>query len=62
MPEQAIDLYRVITMNNLDVQTIAPAHGFGPKPFDNLKKAIGLDRRDARLITTIDSGIPWPTQ
>jgi glyoxylase-like metal-dependent hydrolase (beta-lactamase superfamily II) len=41
-PEQAIDLYRVITMNNLDVQTIAPAHGFGPKPFDNLKKAIGL--------------------
>jgi glyoxylase-like metal-dependent hydrolase (beta-lactamase superfamily II) len=41
-PEQAIDLYRVITMNNLDVKTIAPAHGFGPKPFDNLKKAIGL--------------------
>jgi glyoxylase-like metal-dependent hydrolase (beta-lactamase superfamily II) len=41
-PEQAIDLYRIITMNNLDVKTIAPAHGFGPKPFDNLKKAIGL--------------------
>ncbi len=41
-PEQMIDLYRVITMNNLDVRTIAPAHGFGPKPFDNLKKAIGL--------------------
>jgi glyoxylase-like metal-dependent hydrolase (beta-lactamase superfamily II) len=41
-PEQAIDLYRVITTNNLDVKTIAPAHGFGPKPFDNLKKAIGL--------------------
>jgi glyoxylase-like metal-dependent hydrolase (beta-lactamase superfamily II) len=41
-PEQAIDLYRVITMNNLDVKTIAPAHGAGPKPFDNLKKAIGL--------------------
>jgi glyoxylase-like metal-dependent hydrolase (beta-lactamase superfamily II) len=41
-PEQAIDLYRVITMNNLDVKTIAPAHGVAPKPFDNLKKAIGL--------------------
>ncbi len=41
-PEQMIDLYRIITMNNLDVKTIAPAHGFGPKPFDNLKKAIGL--------------------
>jgi glyoxylase-like metal-dependent hydrolase (beta-lactamase superfamily II) len=41
-PEQAIDLYRVITSNNLDVKTIAPAHGFGPKPFDDLKKAIGL--------------------
>jgi len=24
------------------VRTIAPAHGAGPKPFDNLKKAIGL--------------------
>ena len=41
-PEQGIDLYRVITMNNLDVKTIAPAHGSGAKPFDNLKKAIGL--------------------
>ena len=41
-PEQMIDLYRVITMNNLDVKTIAPAHGFGPKPYDNLRKAIGL--------------------
>jgi len=41
-PEQAIDLYRVITLNNLDVRTIAPAHGAGPKPFDNLKKQIGL--------------------
>jgi len=41
-PEQMIDLYRVITMNNLDVKTIAPAHGAGPRPFDNLKKAIGL--------------------
>jgi glyoxylase-like metal-dependent hydrolase (beta-lactamase superfamily II) len=41
-PEQSIDLYRVITANNLDVKTIAPAHGAGPKPFDNLKKAIGL--------------------
>ena len=41
-PEQAIDLYRVITTNNLDVKVIAPAHGGGPRPFDNLKKAIGL--------------------
>jgi glyoxylase-like metal-dependent hydrolase (beta-lactamase superfamily II) len=41
-PEQMIDLYRVITMNNLDVKTIAPAHGAGARPFDNLKKAIGL--------------------
>lgn len=41
-PEQAIDLYRVITANNLDVKTIAPAHGAGPKPFDYLKKHIGL--------------------
>jgi hypothetical protein len=41
-PEQAIDLYRVITANNLDVKTIAPAHGAGPKPYDNLKKMIGL--------------------
>ena len=29
-------------MNNLDVKTIAPAHGAGPKPYDNLKKAIGI--------------------
>jgi glyoxylase-like metal-dependent hydrolase (beta-lactamase superfamily II) len=41
-PEQMIDLYRVITANNLDVKTIAPAHGSGAKPYDNLKKAIGL--------------------
>jgi glyoxylase-like metal-dependent hydrolase (beta-lactamase superfamily II) len=41
-PEQAIELVRVITMNNLDVRTIAPAHGVAPKPFDNLKKAAGL--------------------
>src|SRR3984893_8358104 len=41
-PEQMIDLYQVITTNNLDVKTIAPAHGSGAKPFDNLKKAIGL--------------------
>lgn len=41
-PEQMIDLYRVITSNNLDVKTIAPAHGAGARPFDNLKKAIGL--------------------
>ena len=41
-PEQMIDLYRLITMNNLDVRTIAPAHGAGARPYDNLKKAIGL--------------------
>jgi glyoxylase-like metal-dependent hydrolase (beta-lactamase superfamily II) len=41
-PEQMIDLYRVITMNNLNVKTVAPAHGAGAKPYDNLKKAIGL--------------------
>jgi glyoxylase-like metal-dependent hydrolase (beta-lactamase superfamily II) len=41
-PEQMIDLYRAITMNNLDVKTVAPAHGSGAKPYDNLKKAIGL--------------------
>jgi len=26
-------------MNNLDVKTVAPAHGSGAKPYDNLKKA-----------------------
>ena len=41
-PEQMIDLYRVITQNKLDVRTIAPAHGAGPKPYENLLKAIGL--------------------
>ncbi len=41
-PEQMIDLYRVITTNKLDVATIAPAHGSGAKPFDNLRRAIGL--------------------
>ena len=41
-PEQGIDIYRTITTNNLDVRTIAPAHGAGPKPFDALRKAIGL--------------------
>jgi glyoxylase-like metal-dependent hydrolase (beta-lactamase superfamily II) len=41
-PEQMIDIYRIVTTNKLDAKTIAPAHGFGPKPFDDLKKAIGL--------------------
>jgi glyoxylase-like metal-dependent hydrolase (beta-lactamase superfamily II) len=41
-PEQMIDLYRVITTNKLDVATIAPAHGAGARPFDNLRKAIGV--------------------
>jgi hypothetical protein len=37
-----IDLYRAITTNKLDVATIAPAHGAGARPFDNLRKAIGV--------------------
>ena len=41
-PEQMIDLYRAITTNKLDVATIAPAHGAGARPFDNLRKAIGV--------------------
>jgi len=41
-PEQMIDLYRVITQNHLDVKTIAPAHGAGARPYENLEKAIGL--------------------
>ena len=41
-PEQGVDIYRIITMNNLDVRTLAPAPGAGPKPFDNLKKGIGM--------------------
>ena len=41
-PEQMIDLYRTITTLNLDVKTIAPAHGAGARPYDNLRKAIGL--------------------
>jgi glyoxylase-like metal-dependent hydrolase (beta-lactamase superfamily II) len=41
-PEFGIDLYRTITALNLNVRTIAPAHGSGAKPYDNLKKALGL--------------------
>lgn len=41
-PEYGIDLYRNITTLGLNVKTIAPAHGSGAKPYDNLKKAIGL--------------------
>ncbi|HEX3484215.1 MAG TPA: MBL fold metallo-hydrolase [Micropepsaceae bacterium] len=41
-PEYGIDLYRNITELKLDVKTIAPAHGAGARPFDNLKKAIGV--------------------
>ena len=41
-PEQMIDLYRIITQNHLDVKTIAPAHGAGARPYENLEKAIGL--------------------
>jgi len=41
-PEYGIDLYRNITDLNLNVKTIAPAHGAGPRPYDNLKKAIGV--------------------
>jgi len=41
-PEYGLDLYRNITELNLNVKTIAPAHGAGARPFDNLKKAIGM--------------------
>jgi glyoxylase-like metal-dependent hydrolase (beta-lactamase superfamily II) len=41
-PEYGIDLYRNIMDLKLNVKTIAPAHGSGAKPFDNLKKAIGM--------------------
>jgi glyoxylase-like metal-dependent hydrolase (beta-lactamase superfamily II) len=41
-PEYGIDLYRNITLLNLNVKTIAPAHSTRPVPYDNLKKAIGL--------------------
>jgi glyoxylase-like metal-dependent hydrolase (beta-lactamase superfamily II) len=41
-PEYGIDLYRNIMDLKLNVKTIAPAHGAGAKPFDNLKKAIGV--------------------
>jgi glyoxylase-like metal-dependent hydrolase (beta-lactamase superfamily II) len=41
-PEYGVDLYRNITELRLNVKTIAPAHGAGPKPYDNLKKAIGM--------------------
>jgi glyoxylase-like metal-dependent hydrolase (beta-lactamase superfamily II) len=41
-PEYGIDLYRNITQLNLNVERIAPAHGAGARPFDNLRKAIGV--------------------
>jgi glyoxylase-like metal-dependent hydrolase (beta-lactamase superfamily II) len=41
-PEYGIDLYRNVTMLDLNVKTIAPAHSTRPVPYDNLKKAIGL--------------------
>lgn len=41
-PEYGIDLIRVINENNLNVRTIAPAHGAGSRPYDNLRKAAGL--------------------
>jgi glyoxylase-like metal-dependent hydrolase (beta-lactamase superfamily II) len=41
-PEYGIDLFRNITLLNLNVKTIAPAHSTRAVPFDNLKKAIGL--------------------
>ena len=41
-PEFGIDLYRNIMQLNLNVERIAPAHGAGARPFDNLKKALGL--------------------
>jgi glyoxylase-like metal-dependent hydrolase (beta-lactamase superfamily II) len=41
-PEYGIDLYRNIVEAGVNVQTIAPAHGAGARPFDNLRKALGL--------------------
>ena len=41
-PEYGIDLYRNIVALNLNVKTIAPAHGAGARPLDNLKIAIGM--------------------
>ena len=41
-PEYGIDLYRTIEQRKLAVRTIAPAHGAGVRPYDSLKRAIGL--------------------
>jgi glyoxylase-like metal-dependent hydrolase (beta-lactamase superfamily II) len=41
-PEFGIDLYRSIVESRVNVERIAPAHGAGVRPFDNLRKAIGL--------------------
>ena len=41
-PEYGIDLYRNVTLLNLNVKTIAPAHSTRPVPYENLKKAIGV--------------------
>ena len=41
-PEYGIDLYRNINALKLNVKTIAPAHGSGAKPYENLLKAIGV--------------------
>ena len=41
-PEFGLDLYRNIMDLKLNVERIAPAHGAGMRPFDNLRKAIGL--------------------
>jgi glyoxylase-like metal-dependent hydrolase (beta-lactamase superfamily II) len=41
-PEYGIDLYRNFNRLNLNIKTIAPAHGSGAKPYENLLKAIGV--------------------
>jgi len=41
-PEYGIDIYRNILALHLNVKTIAPAHGAGAKPYENLLKAIGV--------------------
>jgi glyoxylase-like metal-dependent hydrolase (beta-lactamase superfamily II) len=41
-PEFGIDLYRNIIASGVNVERIAPAHGAGARPFDDLRKAIGL--------------------
>ena len=53
-PEQMIDLYRVITMNNLDVKTIAPAHGAGREAVRQSQEG---DRADSAMREQLHEGV-----